>query len=68
MPVIATPFGVIPMGPVVWALAGVDLAVLGCVPLLMALAGHAAALGTLLLVQALVATGVAAMYLLVRPR
>lgn len=67
MPVIATPAGVIPMGPVLWALAGVDLAGLGCVPLLVALAGHATALGSLLLVQALVGTGAAATYLLTRP-
>ncbi|MEU5989270.1 DUF6297 family protein [Spirillospora sp. NPDC047418] len=64
MPVVATPFGVVPMGPVLWALAGVDLAALGCAPLLMAMAGQAAALGPLLLVQALVGTVVAALYLM----
>ncbi|MER7134830.1 hypothetical protein ABT338_38175, partial [Streptosporangium saharense] len=38
MPVIDTPGGAIPTGPLLWALAGVDLALLGCVPALLALA------------------------------
>lgn len=38
MPVIDTPGGAIPTGPLLWALTGVDLALLGCVPALLALA------------------------------
>ncbi|WP_406319418.1 DUF6297 family protein [Streptosporangium sp. NBC_01639] len=37
MPVIDTPGGAIPTGPLLWAVTGVDLATLGCVPLLLAL-------------------------------
>ncbi|MFF4987697.1 DUF6297 family protein [Streptosporangium saharense] len=38
MPVIDTPGGAIPTGPLLWALTGVDLALLGCVPAFLALA------------------------------
>ncbi|MFG6190786.1 DUF6297 family protein [Nonomuraea sp. JJY05] len=37
MPIIDTPGGAIPTGPLRWALTGVDLAVLGCLPVVAAL-------------------------------
>ena len=36
MAVMDTPLGPVPLGPVVWALTGADLAVLGCLPALLA--------------------------------
>jgi hypothetical protein len=36
MPVVDTPLGPVPLGPVVWALTGVDIAALGCLPALLA--------------------------------
>ncbi|MBO2457536.1 DUF6297 family protein [Actinomadura violacea] len=69
MPVIPTPVGALPTGPIIWALTGADLASLGCAPLLTALTGHPAALGPLLIVQGLFGTAVAAAFLLTtRPR
>ncbi|ADH67489.1 MULTISPECIES: DUF6297 family protein [Nocardiopsis] len=38
MPVVDTPLGPVPLGPVVWALTGADIAVLGCLPALLAFA------------------------------
>ncbi|MEU9024195.1 hypothetical protein [Actinomadura sp. NPDC048394] len=56
-------------GPVIWALTGADLALLGCASLLAALAGRPAVLGPLLVVQVLFGTAVAATFLLTaRPR
>ncbi|NYD49617.1 small basic protein [Actinomadura luteofluorescens] len=61
MPVVATPFGALPTGPVIWALTGADLASLGCAPFLLALNGP----GTVLLpAQALFGTATTALYLL----
>lgn len=37
MPAMDTPLGPVPLGPVLWALAGADVAALGCLPALMAL-------------------------------
>ncbi|HEX4815255.1 MAG TPA: DUF6297 family protein [Nonomuraea sp.] len=42
LPVIETAGGAIPLGPVLWAVTGLDLAVLGCLPALAALAAPAA--------------------------
>jgi hypothetical protein len=39
LPVMDTPFGLVPTGPMTWALASVDVAVLGCLPALAAFAG-----------------------------
>ncbi|PDP85558.1 hypothetical protein CQJ94_21745 [Glycomyces fuscus] len=36
MPVMDTPLGPVPLGPLVWALAGADVTVLGCLPALVA--------------------------------
>ncbi|KAB8195753.1 hypothetical protein FH608_009580 [Nonomuraea phyllanthi] len=52
MPVIDTPGGSIPTGPVIWAATGVDLAVLGCLPALAALLSPPSAVGGLLMAQA----------------
>ncbi|GIH92499.1 DUF6297 family protein [Planobispora siamensis] len=53
MPVIDTPMGAMPTGVLVWALTGVDLVVLGCLPLAAALLFQPAALGGFLAAQAL---------------
>ncbi|MEV4380093.1 DUF6297 family protein [Streptosporangium sp. NPDC049644] len=53
MPVIDTPAGAIPMGPLVWAMTGVDIAALGCAPALLAPAVGPSALGALVAAQAL---------------
>ncbi|MGW2199297.1 DUF6297 family protein, partial [Streptosporangium sp. NPDC001682] len=53
MPVIDTPMGSVPMGPLVWAMTGVDIAVLGCAPALLALITGPSALGALVVAQAL---------------
>ncbi|MDA0563342.1 DUF6297 family protein [Streptomonospora sp. S1-112] len=39
MPVMDTPLGPVPLGPLRWALEGADIAALGCLPALMAFAG-----------------------------
>ncbi|OPG04584.1 hypothetical protein B1L11_37450, partial [Microbispora sp. GKU 823] len=41
MPVIDTPGGAVPTGPLIWAATGVDLALLGSLPALAALASRA---------------------------
>ncbi|TMR22859.1 hypothetical protein ETD85_48835 [Nonomuraea zeae] len=56
MPVIDTPGGAIPTGPLIWALTGVDLAALGCLPVITALLYPPAGLGGYLAAQAV--TGV----------
>ncbi|MGW0590774.1 DUF6297 family protein [Streptosporangium sp. NPDC002607] len=53
MPVIDTPMGSVPMGPLVWAMTGVDIAALGCAPALLALITGPSALGALVVAQAL---------------
>ncbi|MER6507199.1 DUF6297 family protein [Nonomuraea sp. NPDC001636] len=67
MPVIDTPGGAVPTGPVLWAATGADLALLGCLPAVVALATGPAAPGGFLAAQA-VAGLVALAGVLVRPR
>jgi hypothetical protein len=64
MPVIDTPGGAIPTGPLFWALTGVDLAVLGCLPALTALASGPDGIGGLLAAQAVTGLAVLAGYVL----
>ncbi|MEV4242391.1 DUF6297 family protein [Streptosporangium canum] len=64
MPIIETPAGTVPTGPVMWGLTGVDLAVLGCLPLALALAAQPSALGGFLAAQALAGVVVLSSYLL----
>ncbi|MEV4012010.1 DUF6297 family protein [Nonomuraea angiospora] len=52
MPIIDTPGGAIPTGPLRWALTGVDLAVLGCLPAISALLSPPGPLGGFLAAQA----------------
>ncbi|MFE3448043.1 DUF6297 family protein [Nonomuraea sp. NPDC059194] len=52
MPVIDTPGGAIPTGPLIWALIGVDLAVLGSLPAVVALVSQPHAIGGFLAAQA----------------
>ncbi|MFI6181820.1 DUF6297 family protein [Nonomuraea sp. NPDC051191] len=59
MPVIDTPGGAVPTGPLLWAATGADLALLGCLPAVVALATGPAAPGGFLAAQAL--TGLAAL-------
>ncbi|MEV1177347.1 hypothetical protein AB0J09_54065, partial [Nonomuraea sp. NPDC049784] len=51
MPVIDTPGGAIPTGPLIWAATGVDLAVLGCLPAIAALLSPPGAPGGFLVAQ-----------------
>ncbi|MBB5631740.1 DUF6297 family protein [Sphaerisporangium krabiense] len=53
MPLIDTGMGAIPSGPVIWALTGVDIALLGALPALQAALGRPAHLGGYLAAQAL---------------
>ncbi|MFB4315945.1 DUF6297 family protein [Actinomadura sp. 21ATH] len=53
MPVIDTPGGALPTGPLLWALTGADIAVLGCAPALAALNAPPSAAGAYLAAQAL---------------
>ncbi|MEU0484333.1 DUF6297 family protein [Streptosporangium sp. NPDC006013] len=64
MPVIDTPMGSVPMGPLVWAMTGVDIAVLGCAPALLAPAAGPSALGALVVAQALSGAAVLTAFLL----
>ncbi|GAA3936372.1 hypothetical protein GCM10023085_17240 [Actinomadura viridis] len=66
MPVLSTPVGALPTGPVLWALTGVDVAVLGCVPALTAFAGGMST--GLLAAQAVWGAAVLAAYLGLRGR
>ncbi|MFC7644826.1 DUF6297 family protein [Streptosporangium lutulentum] len=68
MPVIETPFGTMPTGPLLWAANGVDLAVLGCLPLMLALTTRPAVLGGFLVAQALAGVIVLPGYLLLAAR
>ncbi|MET7329947.1 DUF6297 family protein [Nonomuraea sp. NPDC005650] len=54
MPIIDTPGGAIPTGPLRWAFTGVDLAVLGCLPAVAALLSPPGPLGGFLAAQAAV--------------
>ncbi|MEE2041224.1 DUF6297 family protein [Nocardiopsis sp. CT-R113] len=60
MPVMDTPLGPVPLGPLVWALTGADIAVLGCLPALLALTTGTT--GPLLAAQAVWGTAVLAAY------
>lgn len=64
MPVIDTPGGAIPTGPLLWALTGVDLALLGCLPAFVALTTPPADLTALLAAQALTGAAVLIAYVL----
>ncbi|MEV5827499.1 DUF6297 family protein [Spirillospora sp. NPDC052242] len=63
MPTLDTPFGSVPTGPFVWAVTGIDVAALGCAPLLAALSAPPPAIGPYLAVQALTGIAVLAAYL-----
>ncbi|AQZ65692.1 unnamed protein product [[Actinomadura] parvosata subsp. kistnae] len=52
MPVIDTPGGAVPTGPLFWAATGPDLALLGCLPTAAALASQPTALAPFLVAQA----------------
>jgi hypothetical protein len=68
MPVIDTAGGPIPTGPLIWALTGPDLALIGCLPLIAALTTRPAGLAELLGAQAVLGVAVLAGYLTrVRP-
>ncbi|MGI5282796.1 DUF6297 family protein [Nonomuraea polychroma] len=62
LPIIETAGGAIPLGPVLWALTGVDVAVAGCLPALIALASPAPVPGALLAAQAVAGVTVLAGY------
>lgn len=64
LPIIDTPGGAIPTGPLLWAMTGVDLALLGCAPTLVALAVQPADLIPYLMAQALTGLGVIGGYAL----
>ncbi|MEU4510049.1 DUF6297 family protein [Nonomuraea wenchangensis] len=59
LPVIETGAGAIPLGPVLWAVTGLDLALVGCLPALLALATAPPQPGPYLVAQAV--TGAAAL-------
>ncbi|MFD3685908.1 DUF6297 family protein [Nocardiopsis sp. NPDC058631] len=60
MPVMDTPLGPVPLGPLVWALTGADIALLGCLPALLAFTTGVS--GPLLAAQAVWGTAVLATY------
>ncbi|TDC53025.1 hypothetical protein E1281_18355 [Actinomadura sp. KC345] len=60
MPVVESPFGAVPLGPALWAVAGADIAVLGCLPALAAFAGGVS--GPLLAAQSVCGAAVLAAY------
>lgn len=64
MPVIDTPTGAIPTGPLIWGLTGLDLAIAGCLPAGYALLTQPAELGGLLVAQALAGAAALAGYVL----
>ncbi|TDD66937.1 hypothetical protein E1293_38575 [Actinomadura darangshiensis] len=66
MPVLDTPVGAFPTGPMLWALTGADVAVLGCAPALAALTGGPSA--GLLAAQAMSGATVLGLYLGLRGR
>ncbi|RBQ17120.1 hypothetical protein DP939_26970 [Spongiactinospora rosea] len=59
MPAFETPGGAIPLGPMIWALTGIDIAVIGSLPFLTALTGPSALAATLA-AQAVTGAGVLA--------
>ncbi|TQS24584.1 DUF6297 family protein [Microbispora sp. KK1-11] len=60
MPVIDTPGGAVPTGPLIWALTGVDLALLGSLPALGALASRPASVAPYVVAQAVAGAAVLA--------
>lgn len=64
MPVVATPIGALPTGPLLWALTGADVAVIGCAPALNALIKPPPALAPVLLAQAVTGIAVLGLYVL----
>ncbi|MFI6294358.1 DUF6297 family protein [Nonomuraea sp. NPDC050790] len=60
MPVLDTGTGAIPTGPLLWALTGLDLALVGCFPMALALVSGFS--GVLLAVQAIAGVAVLAAY------
>ncbi|MFI6790389.1 DUF6297 family protein [Nonomuraea sp. NPDC050383] len=64
MPVIDTPGGAIPTGPLLWALTGVDVALAGCLPAVVALLAPPDGLAVLLVAQAVTGPLMLATYLL----
>ncbi|MBE1534684.1 DUF6297 family protein [Actinomadura algeriensis] len=63
MPIFDTPLGALPTGPFVWAVTGIDVAALGCAPLLAALGAPTSAIGAQLAAQAVAGAAVLAAYL-----
>jgi hypothetical protein len=69
MPVIDTPGGVIPTGPLFWAFTGPDLGLIGCLPAILALLTRPDDLAGFLAAQAVAGAAVLAAYLSsVRPK
>ncbi|MFC5750457.1 DUF6297 family protein [Actinomadura rugatobispora] len=66
MPLVPIPGGAMVSAPMLWAVTGVDLAALGCVPVLSALWAQPHALGPSLVAQAVSGALVAAVFLLPR--
>ncbi|MEV0203083.1 hypothetical protein AB0H81_42505, partial [Nonomuraea sp. NPDC050691] len=64
MPVIDTPGGAIPTGPLFWGLTGADVALVGCLPAVVALLTPPDDLAGPLAVQAVAAAATLAAYLL----
>jgi hypothetical protein len=64
MPVLDTPAGAVPLGPVIWAFTGADLALLGCLPAAYALVAQPAGLAAPLAAQAVAGAAVLAGYVL----
>ncbi|MEV0382488.1 DUF6297 family protein [Nonomuraea sp. NPDC050643] len=64
LPVIDTPGGAIPTGPLLWAARGVDLALLGCLPAAVALTAPPAAPASYLVAQGVWGVAVLAAYVL----
>ncbi|MEV0822738.1 DUF6297 family protein [Nonomuraea rubra] len=63
MPVIDTPSGAIPTGPLFWAATGPDLALLGCLPTAAALASQPTSLAPFLVAQGVMSVAVPAGFL-----
>ena len=68
LPVLDTMGGAVPLGLVLWACTGADLAALGSLPLLSALAAGAADPGPVLAAQAVCGVAVLVLFLLRAPR
>jgi len=64
MPVIDTPGGAVPTGPLLWAFTGVDLALAGSLPALAALASRPASVAPYLAAQAVIGAAVLTAYVL----